>query len=88
MYVADAVQMSQLSQDARLEAIPSSKGFYQIESMIPGSTCRYTCIPLHQRDTTLNDFRVILHIDFPPDADMEKELDKLENYTQELKQIY
>ena len=80
--------MAQLEQDARLEAITSSKAFYQIESLIPGSICRYTAIPLHQKDTTLNDFRVILHIDFPPEADMNAELEKLEVQTQELKKIY
>ena len=63
----------------------SAKGFYQIGSLVPGSKCWFTPHPLHQSDTTCQNFRITMDIDFPYDADFEKEIELLETQAQRLR---
>ena len=57
-------------------------------SLIPGSRCTYCPHPLHHEDTTCESLRITMHIDFPPDADIDKEMENLENQAQRLKKEY
>jgi hypothetical protein len=50
---------------------------YQIEASRPGSTVRY-CGQSNYDDTTLQDLRVTMSIDFPPTVDIDAEIQALE----------
>ena len=78
-YIADGVQMSQHNEIKRQADIDSSKGYYMLDSLIPGSSCIYSPHPLHHEDTTCENLVITLHIDFPASADIDKEQMYLEN---------
>lgn len=80
--------MATMDETKRAGEMNSSKGFYMLGAITPGSKVWYCPHPLHHRDTTCEKFRITMHIDFPPTADIEKEQAELEAQAQRLKKEY
>ena len=78
-YIADGIKMAKLNELQRQAEIDSSKGYYMLGSLVPGSRCIYSPHPLHHADTTCRGFRIKMDIDFPPDVDINQEQQYLEN---------
>lgn len=77
----DATILAQPNEQARIEAITSAKPIYQIDTIKPGAKVRYCAQSLWQ-NTTLQNLRVTVSIDFPLGTDLEEEQRKLEEQAQ------
>ena len=64
---------AQLDEQERVEKIKNKNQIYQMDCMVPGSKCRYVAYSEYDDASTVEDFRVTLLIDFPPDVDFDKE---------------
>jgi len=77
----DATILAQSDVQARVEAITSAKPIYQIDTVKPGASLRY-CAQSLWAYTTLENLRVSMTMDFPMDADIDAEMEKLEQQAQ------
>lgn len=59
-----------------------------MDCLVPGSKCKYVAYSDRYDQTTVEDFRVTLVIDYPPDADFEKEQQLLEDQAQKSRNAY
>lgn len=85
--VGDTVKIAPLDLEKRIAQTTSVKPFYQIDSFLPGSRCRFTVIT-YRGDNQLHGLKVTLKLDFPPDADLEEEQKQLERQCAEKYQEY
>jgi hypothetical protein len=59
-----------------------------MDCLVPGSICKYVAYSDRHGQTTVEDFRVTLVIDYPPNADFDKEQQLLEDQAQKSRTTY